>query len=147
MKVILKKDVRGIGRIGDTKDVADGYARNYLIPYGLAVQVNTYDAKIFIQQIEKMKRDMDKKVSEVEDIKRRLEESVFSVKVKVGEGDKMFGSIMAKDIAMLLKEAGYDIDRKDVFLSDPIKSLGMYEVEVKIWENIKGKVKIRVEKE
>jgi large subunit ribosomal protein L9 len=147
MKVILTRDVKGVGRIGDVRDVADGYARNYLIPHGLAYQVGTKDAHIFSQRLQKLKKDMERRLKEIEGIKEELSKSVFAIKVKVGEGDKMFGSITAKDIANILKDAGYDIDRKDILLDEPIRALGMYEVDIKLGENVKGKVKIKVEKE
>ncbi len=144
MKVILLEDVRGSGKSGDVVKVSDGYARNLLIPKGLAMEATPQNLK----QLEKKKEAMAKKAAENKaqalETKKLLEETAVTVKAKAGENGKVFGSITSKDISDALKEMGYEIDKKKIQLDAPIKTTGITEVSIKLFTEVTGKVKVNV---
>ena len=144
MKVILLEDVRGTGKAGDVANVSDGYARNMLIPRGLAVEATAQN----IKQLEKKKEAMAKKFAEDKaaaiELKKKLEEVTVEVKTKAGKDGKVFGSVTSKDIADALNQMGFDIDKKKIQLDSPIKATGMTDVNVKLFTEISGKVKVNV---
>ena len=144
MKVILLEDVRGSGKAGDVVKVSDGYARNMLIPKGLAMEATPQNLK----QLEKKKEAMAKKFAEDKaqalEMKKKLEETAVTVKTRAGENGKVFGSITSKDIADALKEMGYEVDKKKIQLDAPIKSTGITEVTIKLFTEVAGKIKVNV---
>ena len=144
MKVILLEDVRGTGKAGDVANVSDGYARNMLIPRGLAVEATAQN----IKQLEKKKEAMAKKFAEDKaaalELKKKLEEVTVEVRTKAGKDGKVFGSVTSKDIADALNQMGFDIDKKKIQLDSPIKATGMTDVNVKLFTEISGKVKVNV---
>ena len=144
MKVILLEDVRGTGKAGDVANVSDGYARNMLIPRGLAVEATAQN----IKQLEKKKEAMAKKFAEDKaaaiELKKKLEEVTVEVSTKAGKDGKVFGSVTSKDIADALNQMGFDIDKKKIQLDSPIKATGMTDVNVKLFTEISGKVKVNV---
>ena len=144
MKVILLEDVRGTGKAGDVANVSDGYARNMLIPRGLAVEATAQN----IKQLEKKKEAMAKKFTEDKaaalELKKKLEEVTVEVRTKAGKDGKVFGSVTSKDIADALNQMGFDIDKKKIQLDSPIKATGMTDVNVKLFTEISGKVKVNV---
>ena len=144
MKVILLEDVRGTGKAGDVANVSDGYARNMLIPRGLAVEATAQN----IKQLEKKKEAMAKKFAEDKaaalELKKKLEEVTVEVRTKAGKEGKVFGSVTSKDIADALNQMGFDIDKKKIQLDSPIKATGMTDVNVKLFTEISGKVKVNV---
>ncbi|MEJ2682864.1 MAG: 50S ribosomal protein L9 [Candidatus Sulfobium sp.] len=144
MKVFLKEDVKHVGNIGDIVNVADGYARNYLIPKSLAVEANTKNIKEF----EHHKRIIQEKAAKVKDASRSLAEKlsslVLTIRAKAGDEDKLFGSVTSMDIAEALKADGYDIDRKKISIEEPIKRLGEHSVEIKVLADISAHVKVNV---
>ena len=144
MKVILLEDVRGTGKAGDVANVSDGYARNMLIPRGLAVEATAQN----IKQLEKKKEAMAKKFAEDKaaalELKKKLEEVTVEVRTKAGKDGKVFGSVTSKDIADALNQMGFDIDKKKIQLDSPIKAIGMTDVNVKLFTEISGKVKVNV---
>ena len=144
MKVILLEDVRGTGKAGDVANVSDGYARNMLIPRGLAVEATAQN----IKQLEKKKEAMAKKFAEDKaaalELKKKLEEVTVEVRTKAGKDGKVFGSVTSKDIADALNKMGFDIDKKKIQLDSPIKATGMTDVNVKLFTEISGKVKVNV---
>ena len=144
MKVILLEDVRGTGKAGDVANVSDGYARNMLIPRGLAVEATAQN----IKQLEKKKEAMAKKFAEDKaaalELKKKLEEVTVEVRTKAGKDGKVFGSVTSKDIADALNQMGFDIDKKKIQLDSPIKATGVTDVNVKLFTEISGKVKVNV---
>jgi len=144
MKVILLEDVRGSGKAGEVVNVSDGYARNMLIPRKLAVEATPQNMK----QLEKKKEAEKKKFEEDKaaalELKAKLEGAVITLKTKAGENGKVFGSVTSKDIADALKEQGFDVDKKKIQLDSPIKTLGETTVNVKLFTEIAGKVKVNV---
>ncbi len=144
MKVILLDDVRGSGKSGDVVNVSDGYARNMLIPRGLAVEATPQN----IKQLEKKKEAIAKKFAEDKaaalEMKKKLEEITVEVKTKAGKDGKVFGSVTSKDIAEALQALGFDVDKKKIQLDSPIKAVGTTDVNVKLFTEVTGKVKVNV---
>ena len=144
MKVILLEDVRGSGKAGDVVKVSDGYARNMLIPRGLALEATPQNMK----QLEKKKEAQEKKFKEDKDnalkIAEKLKETTVLIRTKAGESGKVFGSITSKDISEALASMGFDIDKKKIQLDGPIKTIGETEVAVKLFTEVTGKIKVNV---
>ena len=148
MKVILKADVRGKGKKGQMIEVAEGYARNFLMPKGLAV-LATADAvnTMRLQEKAKAKADAEAKAAATE-IAEKLKSMQVKVPSKGGEGGKLFGAVTGREIAAALKEQhGVDIDSKKLVLDEPIKSFGSYEVKAKLGFEISGTVYVIVTEE
>lgn len=148
MKVILKADVRGKGKKGQMIEVAEGYARNFLLPKGLAV-LATADAMntMRLQEKAKAKADAEAKAAATE-IAEKLKGLQVKVASKGGEGGKLFGAVTGREIAAALKEQhGVDIDSKKLVLDEPIKSFGSYEVKAKLGFEISGTVYVIVTEE
>ncbi|MBE6025674.1 MAG: 50S ribosomal protein L9 [Clostridiales bacterium] len=144
MKVILLEDIRGSGKSGDVVNVSDGYARNMLIPRGLAVEATPQN----IKQLEKKKEAIAKKFAEDKaaalEMKKKLEEITIEVKTKAGKNGKVFGSVTSADIAEALQAQGFDVDKKKIQLDSPIKATGTTDVNVKLFTEVSGKVKVNV---
>ena len=148
MKVILKADVRGKGKKGQMIEVAEGYARNFLLPKGLAV-LATADAMntMRLQEKAKAKADAEAKAAATE-IAEELKGLQVKVASKGGEGGKLFGAVTGREIAAALKEQhGVDIDSKKLVLDEPIKSFGSYQVKAKLGFEISGTVYVIVTEE
>ena len=148
MKVILKADVRGKGKKGQMIEVAEGYARNFLLPKGLAV-LATADAMntMRLQEKAKAKADAEAKAAAT-DIAEKLKGLQVKVPSKGGEGGKLFGAVTGREIAAALKEQhGVDIDSKKLVLDEPIKSFGSYQVKAKLGFEISGTVYVIVTEE
>ena len=148
MKVILKADVRGKGKKGQMIEVAEGYARNFLMPKGLAV-LATADAvnTMRLQEKAKAKADAEAKAAATE-IAEKLKGLQVKVVSKGGEGGKLFGAVTGREISAALKEQhGVDIDSKKLVLDEPIKSFGSYQVKAKLGFEISGTVYVIVTKE
>ncbi len=148
MKIILLKDVKGLGKEGDLVDVKDGYARNYLFPKKLAIEATPAN----LNKWKKKKKEMEAKEKEEYENALKLKEKIESIdlklKGKAGEGGKLFGSITSKDISDALKtQHNIDIDKKKIELEDNIKTLGTTEVEIKIYPEISAKLRVKVSEE
>lgn len=144
MKVILCDDIDNLGEMGQTVKVADGYARNFLIPRRLAVQADTASAKQIEHELAIIKRREEKRRAEQAQIAKALEKLTVEIQVRAGEGDKIFGSVTAGHIAEKLGEMGHDISRKAIVLPEPIKSLGIFKVAVKFPGGIEAQLKVWV---
>ena len=146
MQVILKQDVKGSGKAGDIVKVSDGYARNKLIPGGLAVEATEANKRAIEREKAKAAEKFAQEKAEAEDFKKRLESNGIVVKTKVGENGKLFGSITSMDIAGALKEqTGEDLDKRKIVLDKPIKETGVYDVEVKLFTDVSAKIKVSIE--
>lgn len=148
MKVILQKDVKGLGKAGDIANASDGYARNYLIPKGLAVEASSGNLNTVIQQKQAEEKRKAEELAEAEKLKERLEKLTVTIKAKSGEGGRLFGSITNKEIAdMLKKQHQVTLDKRKISLPEPIKDLGETVVEVKVYPNVAGTLKVKVQAE
>ncbi|HSB32746.1 MAG TPA: 50S ribosomal protein L9 [Candidatus Sulfobium mesophilum] len=144
MKVFLKEDVKSLGKMGDVVNVAEGYARNFLLPKKFAVEANPKNLKEF----EHNKRIIQEKAAKIKDASKATAEKLSAVtlkiKAKAGEEDKLFGSVTTMDISEAFKAEGFDVDRKKIILAEPIKRLGEYTVEVKVHSEVNASVKVQV---
>jgi large subunit ribosomal protein L9 len=147
MEIILLKDVVRLGSRGDLVRVADGYGRNYLIPKGLALRATPGNLRRFEEEkrIENVRGSKLKRGAET--LAKSLEELSLTAVVKVGEDDKLFGSVTAKDIADLLEKEGFEIEKRQVDLVEPIRELGVFQVPIDLHPDVEAKVKVWVVKE
>ena len=145
MKVILKADIKGVGKKDEVINASDGYARNFLFPKNLAVEANAENmAKLKAKQNSaKFQKEQEKE--EALKIADKLSKIILKIKVKAGENGKIFGGVSAKEIAQELeKEYKIKVDKKKIDLKETIKTLGMQNVEIKLFEGVVGKLKIDV---
>ena len=147
MEVILRDHVEHVGRRGEIVKVADGYARNYLLPRKLALEANDANRK----RVERERKIVEARESEergaAEGIATRLSALELSIARQVGENDQMYGSVTNGDIADLLKAKGFDIDRRKILLPDPLKALGESSVPVKLHRDVTAQVRVTIVKE
>lgn len=144
MQVILKADVKNLGQVGAVINVKDGYARNFLIPKGLAIEANPKNIKSLEHEKRKIEDIVRKNKLSAENLLSRLNDLTLTIKAKAGEEEKLFGSITSMDIVEALKNHGFVIDKRKVLLEEPIKRLGDYSTNIKIHQNIIAKVNIKV---
>ncbi len=147
MKLLLKEDVDGLGFCGDEVEVKDGYGRNFLIPKGKALLATPNNLKAFNHQKRVVQVRVNKMLSEVQVIADSIEKMTCTIKKKVGDTGKMFGSVTAQEIADLLKSQGVDIDRRKIQIAEPIKRAGEYEIPAKLHAQVTAKIKLVVEAE
>ena len=145
MKVILIADVEKLGKSGEMKDVAEGYARNFLIPRKLAVPAAGGAYRAWQHDIASREEKRQREREEAEVSATRIASTTLTMGVKVGEGGKLYGSITAKDIADALSRRGIDIDRHKIDLPEPLKTLGTYKVAIKVYTGMSPEVTIVVE--
>jgi large subunit ribosomal protein L9 len=147
MKVILRKDHDKLGQVGTVVDVKDGYARNFLIPKGLAYAATDGSMRALEEEKKQALRRQNKEQKSAEHLAGELEKVSLTLKVKVGEDEKLFGAVTSQMIADELKARGLEIDKRIIDLEEPIKALGIYDVNVKLHQAVTGKVKIWVVRE
>ena len=147
MKVILKEDIKHVGKMGQIVDVADGYARNYLIPKGLVTEASTKNIK-FLEHEKRIIQEKSKKIrNSVQDLASRISSLTISIKAKAGEEGKLFGSITTMDVAEALQKEGVEIDKKKISLEEPIKRLGSYTVNIKLHPDVSAPLNIQIVEE
>ncbi|MCF8008417.1 MAG: 50S ribosomal protein L9 [Halanaerobiales bacterium] len=144
MEIILREEVEKLGSPGDVIEVSDGYARNYLIPRGYAVRATESEKKRLKHEIERAKKRKAEKTEEAQKLKTKLEEERFIFPVKAGENGKLFGSVTSKDIAEKGSKKGYELDKKDISLSENIKELGIHKVPIKLFDDIYANLIVEV---
>lgn len=148
MKVILLQDVKGLGEKGEVANAKDGYARNFLFPRGLAVEATEGNLKTLKKQKTSQKLKEQQEIDEAKDLAAKLEESPIEITAKAGEGGKLFGSVTSKDLAEALeKQHKIKIDKRKIVLPEPIKELGIRDVEVKLHTGAAGKLRINIKGE
>ncbi len=144
MEVILRENLDNLGIMGEIVKVKPGYARNYLLPRGLAVVANTKNVKA----LEHEKRIIAEKARKAEEAAKglagELEKISLTIKAKAGEEEKLFGSVTAMDIAEALKEAGQEVDKRKIVIEEPIKRLGSYTVAIKVAPEVAANVNVEV---
>ena len=147
MKVILRKEHEKLGQIGTLVEVKDGYARNFLIPKGIAYPATDGSMRALEEEKKQAARRLGKELKTSEKLAAELEKVSITLQMKVGEDEKLFGAVTSQMIADSLKEKGFDIDKRIIELEEPIKALGIYNVNVKLHANVSGKVKVWVVRE
>jgi large subunit ribosomal protein L9 len=146
MKVVLQKDVKNVGKVGDVVNVKEGFARNFLFPRKLAVGATENNVKAWehIKIVSEAKKK--KAVQERKELLQKISGVTLSIKMVAGEKDKLFGAVTAHDISEELEKQGYSIDRRDIHM-EPIKLLGQYKVLVKLGEGLESEIAVSVEKQ
>ncbi|WP_448584261.1 50S ribosomal protein L9 [Thermocrinis sp.] len=145
MKVVLLKELEGYGSIGSVINVKDGFARNYLIPRGIALPATESNLKhvnsIISQKLRKLQKEKEKALA----LAKKLEGLILEIKHPVGEKGKLYGSVTSSEIAESLREKGFEIDRKKIVLSKPIKEVGIYTVQIKLHPEVEVQIKVDVQ--
>lgn len=145
MKVILKQDVKGLGKKGEIINASDGYARNFLFPRNLAAEATQGSIKEHELQKANEAKKKAKDLQDAKELARELSEATVTIKVKAGENGKLFGSITSKDIAEALKsQCNYDVDKKKIVLDEAIKVAGTYNVEIKVFPEVSANIKVTI---
>ena len=144
MKVILKRDVKGLGREGDLKEVKDGYARNHLIPTGAAVLADLGAVRNWDRHKEQREERDRAMKSDAEALAEQLGELTIQIGVKAGEKDRLFGSVTTRDIADRLRTEGIEVDRHDIHLREPIKTVGEHQVRVHVMSGVEAQLRVEV---
>ena len=145
MKVILLDNIKGVGKKDEIINASDGYARNFLFPKKLAVEANNENmSKLKAKkQSEQYKKDVNKE--NAEKIAKKLDDITLTIKVKAGENGKIFGGVTSKEISEeLKKQYKIDIDKKKIILNENIKNLGSFDISMKLFEGVTGKLKVKV---
>ncbi len=147
MKVILRQNHQTLGNIGDVVVVKDGYASNYLIPRNIVYRATVGNLKALEEEKKLLARKEGKAMKDAEKLSAQLASISITITMKVGEDDKLFGAVTSQMIADSLKEKGYTIDKRIIELDEPIKTLGIFEVPVKLHSKVSAKVKVWVVRE
>jgi large subunit ribosomal protein L9 len=147
MKVILRQDYEKLGKLGELVDVKDGYARNYLFPRKIAYVATPSALRTLEEEKKQATRRVEKEKTSSERLAGQLEKVSLTIQMKVGEDDKLFGSVTSQMIADGIKDKGVTIDKRQIELDEPIKALGIYDVSVKLPGGVAGKVKVWVVRE
>lgn len=147
MNIILRQDYEGIGKTGELAKVKDGYARNYLIPKGIAYIATEANKNRLENDLKQQTWRQTRNKKKAEELSETLKNVSCTITVQVGEEDKLFGSVTSQNIADALAAQGYKIDKRKVLLEEPIKSLGIYSVPVKLHTDVEATVKVWVVKE
>lgn len=147
MKVILRQNHEKLGQIGDVVDVKEGFARNFLIPRKIAYVALKGNMKALEEEKKTFLKRKQQEITSAENLAAQLEKVSISIPVQVGEEDKIFGTVTTQMIADSLKEKGFDIDKRKIEIEEPIKSLGIYGISVKVHANVNAKIKVWVVRE
>lgn len=144
MRVILKEEVDNLGSIGAIVNVRDGYARNYLLPRGLATIANESNQRALEHHMKVLERKREKLVSAAKELAAKIEKTSVTVTKQVGEDEKIFGSVTSQELEDLLRADGFNISKKDILILDEIKKVGVYQAQVKLHAQIVAKFKVWV---
>lgn len=144
MKVILCQDIEKLGKVGETIEVSDGFARNFLIPRKFAVSIQSSSAAEIRHHLEIIQRREAKRKAEMESVAKQLNAITVEFKMRAGDEEKLFGSVTSAMIAEKLQKMHFNIDRKQVMLEEPIKTLGIFSVPVKLGSGVTADVKVWV---
>ena len=145
MKVILTQDIKGVGKKDEIINANDGYARNFLLPRKLAVEANAKNMSLLQGRKDSANFKKEQEKENALQLQEKLSKIMLKIKVKAGGNGKIFGSITSKEIATELKnQYNIDIDKKKIILKDPIKEIGIFNIEIKLYEGIIGKLKVQI---
>ncbi len=146
MKVILQKDVKNLGKVGDLVNVSNGFARNYLFPRRMALEATEKRVSEFthLKRVAEVKKK--KAVAERQELIKKLQGVALSIKASAGESDKLFGAVTNHDISNELERHGFSIDRRDIVLEEPIKMLGQHKATIRLGEGLEAELSVAVER-
>ncbi len=146
MKVVLKQDVKSIGKKDELHEVSDGYARNYLLPRGLAVEADAAAVNEVRTKAAAVEHRAAQELAAAQKLAKKIDGRTVTLKAKAGQGGRLFGSVTAKDIAeTLARETGEQIDKRKIVMDGDIKNFGAYTIEVKVYPKVAAKLTVRVE--
>ncbi|MCZ8239317.1 MAG: 50S ribosomal protein L9 [Leptospiraceae bacterium] len=144
MKIILQKDVINLGDAGEVKEVADGYARNFLFPKKLAIRASEGSTKMALHQKRLADLKKEKKAKEMKNLSSQIDGQSIEIKVKTGENDKIFGSVTSGDISNALSAKGFSVDKRKIDLEQPIKALGEFKIKLRLAESVQATINLAV---
>ncbi|GHT41430.1 50S ribosomal protein L9 [Endomicrobiia bacterium] len=144
MKVILRSDITNIGCQGEIKEVAPGFARNYLVPQNLVMEATSKNLKIWERERVKLKQQREEAIGVVREIASKMEVIKFTARVKIGKNGKLFGSITPANISKILEEKDFEVNKRDILLSENIRDIGNYEINVRLHPEVVAKIKLDV---
>jgi large subunit ribosomal protein L9 len=146
MKIILRQNIETIGKMGEVVTVKDGYARNYLLPHGMAYLANKGNVQVLDQERRSLQVKLNRELKKASDIAAELEkhENAITIAMQVGEEDKLFGTVTKEMIAEKLSAKGFSIDKRKIEIDEPIKVLGIYTVSAKLHTEVSAKIKVWV---
>ena len=147
MEIILRQAVENLGKTGDVVNVKPGYARNYLLPHGLAYEATPGNLKRIQQERERLEAAESDRRSTAQGVAEKLEQVSLTFSARVGEEGKLFGSVTATDIAQQLEAQGYHVEKRQIDLHEPIKALGVYRVPIRLHADVKPEVRVWVIKQ
>ena len=147
MEVVLMKDYENLGNALDVVSVKNGYARNFLIPQGIAVPATEGNKKRVAEAKNIAEKREDKKITEAKEIAAKIAEIPCTIPVKVGDEDKIYGSVSSQEISDFLKKEGFNIEKRQVDLEEPIKQLGVYTITINLYRTVSANLKVWVVKE
>lgn len=147
MRVILTTDVDSVGKMGEIMEVKDGMARNFLIPQKLAIRATPGNIKVWEQKSNIIQKREDELRTQAQGFASTLDGASVTIRVKVGEENKMFGSVTSQNISDSLKEIGHEVSRKSIDLDSPIKEIGTHELKVKLYQEVVANITVEVEGE
>jgi len=144
MKVILRENVANTGKVGDVVKVSDGFGRNYLLPRNLAVLANERN----LSELDHFKRIISARMAKIREMAQKQITQLDGLRIEmnkhVGEGNKLFGSVTAREIADLLRDKGFNVDKHDVILSEPLKTAGEFQIRVKLHPEVSGTITVAI---
>jgi len=144
MRIILRRDFEALGKAGDQVEVRDGYARNFLFPQDIALKASGNNIRRLEEEARLRNLKKNRALIKSKELAEKLKRLSITIPVKVGEEDKVFGSVTSQEIAQQLQEKGYEIDKKQILLETPIKALGIYDIPIKLHPDISTSVKLWV---
>ena len=147
MEIILRQAVENLGKPGDVVKVKNGYARNYLLPRGIAYEATPGNLKRIAQERARLEAAENERVGAAQELAKRLEEVQLTFSARVGEEGKLFGSVTSADIAQQLEAQGFHIEKRQIDLHEPIKALGVYRVPVRLHADVKPEIRVWVIKQ
>ena len=144
MKLILKETIESLGIIGSEVDVADGYARNYLLPQGKAILDTPQNRKSLEQEKAKFEVQIAKERSLAEEMAKKLEDVTCTITAKVSEGDRLYGSVTIHDVMTSLADQNVQVEKRMVLLANPIKALGTYKVPIRVYKGVEPEITVEI---
>lgn len=147
MKVILRSDITNVGRQGEIKDVAAGFARNFLLPKKLGMEATSQNLKIWEREKSRLEKEREEIISNAKVVAEKIEKAEFSITVKVGENGKIFGSITTTHLSKLLFEQGFTVNKHDILLPAPIKEVGKQTLSIRLHPEVIAKIEVNIVEE
>jgi len=144
MKVIFQKDVKGVGKKGEVKEVAEGYFRNYLAPKKLAIEANQSNLNTHQMKEKSKEKKFQEEVDQAKALADKLEKETVQIKAKAGEGGRLFGAVTNKQVADALAQKKYKVDKRKIIMNEPIRAIGFTNVPVKLHPEVTATLKVQV---